>query len=169
MNQYSFSVSQYLIHAWYKYILSWLAATGVVSMIMGVNGSLSLTYALIFALFFLVVTLLVFINKVKSWKKSKVKIDGERVEYVHVIQDGYEVGVSLGKRSKVRTYVLIKPTAIAYNGKSMTLQGDVICVEKKFDCGIHKRKEYSLKSFTIPPYFANWNAALDQLKVLGRG
>ena len=169
MNQYSFSTSQYLIHTWYKYILSWLAFSGVVSLIMGFNGTLSLLYVLIFAAFFFGVTLLVFINKVKSWKKSKVKIDGERVEYIHVIQDGYEADIALGKRRKVRTYVIIKPTTIAYSGKNVTLRGNVICAEEKFDSGIHKRKEYSMQSFTIPPYFANWNAALDQLKVSGRG
>lgn len=169
MNQYSFSTSRYLIHAWYKYILIWLSVTGIVSLIMGVNGTLSPLYVLIFALFFFVITLLVFINKVKSWKKSKVKIDGERVEFVHVIQDGYEADIALGKRKKVKTYVVFKPAVIDYSGKAITLRGNVICAEEKFDSGIHKRKEYSVQSFTIPPYFANWNAALDQLKVSGRG
>lgn len=164
-NQYLFSITQYLANAWYRYVLLWLGTSGLICFAMEVNGKISLINMLIVTAFSLIVVLLVFINRVRTWKKSEVKIDRERVEYVRVIQDGYDVPIVLGKKRKVKTYIVIRPSSVELHGKAITLFGNVICAEEKYDSGMNKRKESNLHSFTIPPYFSNWDSALEKLNI----
>lgn len=167
--EFSFSVSQYLIHVWYKYILSWAIASVTISLLMAANGTVSQSYVLACSSFFFVVAVLLFVNRVNAWKKSKVRIDGERIEFFRVVYDGYEASIELGKRRRTRRYVVVRPTAVTCHGKAVTVQGDVVCDERKLVHGTHKQKEYFLQSFSIPPYFSNWNSILEQLRVYGRG
>lgn len=138
-------------------------------LLMLANGTLRATAASAFILFILFVVILVFMNRARTQKKSKLIIARDRIEMTYVRRDGYNVFAALGHESTVRTYTVVRPDKIVVAGNRVTVYGDVYCVEEKAVDETRTRKETRCASFIIPPYFAEWANVCNELQAMNGG
>ena len=167
--QLSFSKWMYLKNSWYKYFVSWMGTSLFLSMIMFINGKLSVTSSTVASIVLLLFNILMMINRVRTWKMSKVELNDTGVKFICIKADGYEANIELGRKRRIVTYSAFPIKKVLVSGKSIHVYGDVIVREQIYVNSLTKNKEKQISNFRIPPYFSNWNMVLEQLKKANGG
>ncbi len=167
--EYVFSPARYFMNTWYKYIALWIGISLAFCVLMAANATLTLITAIAVVSFFGVVAVLLLLNRIRTWKKSKLKVSENRIDLVLFLQNGYEAHIELGQRRKIRTFTVIRPARVYESAKSIVVNGQITCIDDKYDSGTNSRKEKGLSSFKIPPYFSEWENAKKELLALNGG
>lgn len=168
-NQFIFSKRYYLKYSWYKYILLWIGISLLIWALIFFNGKLSLLSGMISSLAVLLVTILLLINRIRTWRKSKVEVSNHGIVFTKVKADGFEASVELGRRKKIATYSAFPVQRSCVVNNNIHVYGDVICVEETYANSVMNKKEKHLNHFVIPPYFRDLQIIADQLKHLNGG
>ncbi len=164
-----FSKWMYLKNSWYKYVISWIVISIVLSALMYFNGKLSIASASVTVIFVLLYTILIMFNRLRTWKKSEVKLRENSIKYICVKEDGYEANIESGRRKKVVTYFASPIKKVKLSGKCIRIYGDVIVSEKTYANSMVRNKEKQICEFDIPPYFTDWQTILKLLSKLNGG
>lgn len=166
---FAFHGGKYILHAWYLYVGAWLIASLVLCYMVLQNRGWDAAPMLIMTGFSLLVTVLVLVNRLRCWKKSKLYATDSRIEFVHVLFDGYAGQIYLGQQRKIRTYTAVQPFQVTHEGGCVVVRGDVFCVESKYNGLQNTRKERRMAQFKIPPYFENWDQVVKKLSSFNGG
>ena len=161
--QFSFSKWMYLKNSWYKYFIPWIGISIALSAMMYFNGKLSVASGSVAALIILFFTILMMINRVRTWKKSKVELSGNGIKLTCVKADGYEANIELGRKKRVVTYSAFPIKKVELSGHSVRVYGDIIVTEQTHVNSVTRNKERRVSRFVIPPYFTDWQTMLKHL------
>lgn len=163
-HQFQFSKSMYIRHSWHKYVISWLSVSVVLSTMMYFNGMLSIASGFIAMVIILFFAILIMLNRVRTWKKSKVELNENSIKLILVKADGYEANIELGRKKKIVTYNAIPIKEVRVSGNCVHIYGDIIVSEQTYVNSMTYSKEKQIDEFKIPPYFTDWQILIKHLK-----
>lgn len=166
--QFSYNQSRYFYYSWQKFMVLWACLSLPLCVAMAINGTALLGAYIAVVCFMGFLVVLIYIGRNIAWKKSKIIIDGNRIDLCH-LADTYDPEIELGQKRITQTYTVVRPTSIEIKKRSVVIKGDVIYTETRYEYGKHTRREKRLSNFKIPPYFSDWDVLLKELESITGG
>ena len=160
--QYRFDVKQYLKNTWPIYLTMWLLTWGVFAIVAICFGFGDTAAIGIIGCFAFIVTGLVTINRVRTWRSSRLTISRNQIVFRKTIEDGYEGESVLGRRYKFKTYSVTTDSVLAKPiGSWLKMTGEIICEKEILRSGHYSRtQKEQVSGFIIPPFWEEWELGI---------
>lgn len=160
--QYRFDTKQYLKNTWPIYLIIWLLIWGFTAMgVIHIGSGAAAAIGLIGCFAFIVIGLTA-INRIRTWRSSKLTVSRNQIVFHKTIEDGYEGEAVLGRRHKFRIYSIATESIVAKPiGSWLKVTGEIICEEEVLKSGHYSRTQKDhIRSIIIPPYWEQWELGL---------
>lgn len=164
-----FNKGLYFKYASLKYLFWIFFSTFAIVVIMFLNGVCTFVSVVVVFGISLVIGLLIFINRIRTYAKSSVTVDQNSISYTNIKGDGYEAVVALGRRKHIVYYniSMIKKIKKCFGGYKV--HGSGICSDCKFSNLTEKKKDKEIESLFVPAYYDNLEKEIQCFMALHSG
>lgn len=142
---------------------AWIGGSALTCVPIYFNNRLSAASVMVVFAFGLLCAILVLINRLRTLRKSRVSVSAGSIDLSLVLWDGYTTAVGIGRRSKIRSYTVFGQYQARLSAGGIRLEGNVVRQENLYEAGRTKRKEKWSNTFTIPPFFDDWDYLVYQI------
>ncbi len=151
--KYKFDSALYFKHMWYIYLAVCIGVTGVLYMFMYMNENLDVIPALVCFASVLFITVLVLLNRLRTWNGSYVEVKENFIEYMRIKASGYSGSDMTGNWvTHTSSYWIFTVRTIEYCARGIKVYGyineEIVTKED-----MTKKKMNTKDVVWIPKYF----------------